>query len=124
MEMPIKLTGEQAHVTVLLSSEFGDTYKVFHCVGCGNVVFSYNEDKIRTILPGGHPNLGRPGKAIQCNGVIRLRRRTSAYDALYQIIDSAMHIDNIDDLREAIAFIAKDTKTESTFHCKMLYFVS
>lgn len=124
MEVPMKLTRKQPHVTVLLSSEFNDIYKPFHCSSCGNIVFSYNEDDVRSILPSGHPLLGRPGKIYQCHGVMKLRGTAAIYDVLYQVMEMAMHIDDINELRTAIAFTAKDGETEKTVRCKMLYFVS
>lgn len=124
MEMPMKLTGEQPRVTVLLSSTFGDIYKPFHCVSCGNIVFSYNEDEVRSIIPSGHPQLGRAGKSYQCHGQMKLRSTASIYDVLYQVMETAMAVENLEDLREAMAYIAKDSQNESTVRCKMLYFIS
>lgn len=124
MEMPMKLSGEQGHITVLLSSKFGDEYKPFHCVSCGNIVFSYNEDEVRSIIPSGHPQLGKPGKSYQCHGMMKLRGTASIYDVLYQVMETSMNIQNIEDLHTAIAFIAKEADNEKTVRCKMLYFVS
>lgn len=124
MEVPLKLTGEQPHVTVLLSSQFSDIYKPFHCVSCGNIVFSYNEDEVRSIVPSGHPRLDRSGKNFQCHGMMKLRSTASIYDVLYQVMQTAMTSQNLDDLREAIAYIAKQSEDEQTVRCKMLYFVS
>lgn len=124
MEMPLKLTGQQPHVTVLLSSQFSNEYKPFHCVSCGNIVFSYNEDEVRSIIPSGHPQLDRPGKSYQCHGMMKLRSTASIYDVLYQVMQTAMAIQNIDELHAAIAYIAKGSEEEQTVRCKMLYFVS
>lgn len=114
----------QRHSTVLLSSEFSDDYKPFHCSACGNTVFSYNEDEVRTILPSGHPQINRPGKIIQCHGIMKLRSTASIYDVLYQVMEMAMNIDDINDLRTAVAFIAKDAERETNVRCKMMWFVS
>lgn len=124
MEAPYKLTGTQPHTTVLLSSTFSDDYKPFHCVSCGNVVFSYNEDEIRTILPSGHPQLDKPSKIYQCHGVMKLRSTLRIYDVLYQVMETTMNLQNIDDLHIAIAHIAKDSNVETNARCKMLYYVS
>lgn len=124
MEVPTKITGEQAHVTVLLSSQFSPIYKPFHCVSCGNIVFSYNEDEIRSIVPSGYPQLDRPGKMYQCHGVMKLRSTASIYDVLYNVMEMAMHIDDIGELRTAIAYTARNGEVEKTVRCKMLYFVS
>lgn len=124
MEAPYKLTGEQPQTTVLLSSKFNDIYKPFHCVGCGNIVFSYNEENVRTIVPSGHPKIDRPGKIYRCQGVMKLRGTARIYDVLYQVMDTAMNLENIDDLHTAIAYIAKGSETETNVRCKMLYFVS
>lgn len=114
----------QRHSTVLLTSEFSANYKPFHCSNCGNTVFSYNEDEVRTILPGGYPQLDRPGKIIQCHGIMKLRSTASIYDVLYQVMEMAMSIDNIDDLRTAVADVAKQANSETNSRCKMLWFVS
>lgn len=124
MEVPYKLTGDQPTATVLLSSTYSEIYKPFHCSSCGNIVFSYNEDEVRTILPGGRPQLDRPGKIYQCNGVMKLRSTSSIYDVLYQVMETAMRLDNITDLHTAIAYIAKDGENEVNARCKMLWFVS
>lgn len=124
MEVPMSLTAEQPHVTVLLSSQFSDIYKPFHCVSCGNIVFSYNEDNIRSIIPSGSPQLDRPGKSYQCHGRMKLRSTARIYDVLYQVMEIAMSIDNIEDLHTAIGFIAKQADNETTIPCKMLYFIS
>lgn len=124
MEVPGKLTGEQPHVTVLLSSQFSDVYKPFHCVSCGNIVFSYNEDEVRSIVPSGIPQLDKAGKSYQCHGMMRLRGTANIYDVLYQVMETAMNIQSIEDLHTAIAYIAKDAEKESTVRCKALYYVS
>lgn len=124
MEVPYKISGDQPHTTVLLSSTYSDIYKPFHCSSCGNIVFSYNEDEVRTILPGGHPQLDRPGKIYQCHGVMKLRSTSSIYDVLYQVMDTAMNLTNIDELHTAMAYLAKDSENEINARCKMLYFVS
>jgi hypothetical protein len=124
MEVPMKLTQEQAHVTVLLSSKFSTVYKPFHCVSCGNIVFSYNEDEVRSIIPSGHPQLDRAGKMYQCHGVMKLRSTSSIYDILYQVMEMAMKIDDITELRTAIAYTARDGDDEQNARCKMVYFVS
>lgn len=124
MELPMKLTGVQSHTTVLLSSTYSPIYKPFHCSSCGNVVFSYNEDEVRTILPGGTPQLDRPGKIYQCQGVMKLRGTASIYDVLYQVMEMAMNIDNLEDLHAAIAYMAKDSDMEINARCKQLYYVS
>lgn len=114
----------QRHSTVLLSSEFSKDYKPFHCSGCGNIVFSYNEKEVRTILPGGNPALNRPGKVIQCHGIMKLRSTASIYDVLYQVMEIAMNVDNIEDIRTAVAGIAQGAEKEINVRCKMLWFVS
>lgn len=124
MEAPYKVTGKQPHTTVLLSSEFGSDYKPFHCVSCGNVVFSYNEHEVRTILPGGKPQLNRPGKTYQCHGVMKLRSTMSIYDVLWEVMESAMNIPNVEDVHTAVAYIAQQSQNETNARCKMLYFVS
>lgn len=124
MELPMKITQEQPHVTVLLSSQFSTIYKPFHCVSCGNIVFSYNEDEVRSIIPSGHPQLERAGKMYQCHGQMKLRSTAAIYDVLYQVMETAMAVDNIEDLRTAIAYIAQSGERESTVRCKMMYFVS
>lgn len=124
MEAPYKLTGEQPHTTVLLSSSFNESYKPFHCVSCGNIVFSYNEEEVRTILPGGNPQLGKPGKIYQCHGVMKLRSTSSIYDVLYEVMNIALTTNNIEDLHAAMAYVARDAELETNARCKMLYFVS
>lgn len=124
MEVPMKLTQEQPHVTVLLSSKFSTVYKPFHCVSCGNVVFSYNEDEVRSIIPSGYPQLDRAGKMYQCHGAMKLRSTASIYDILYQVMEMTMKIDDIDELRTAIAYTAQGNDDEQNARCKMAYFVS
>lgn len=124
MEVPVRISGEQAHVTVLLSSQFSPIYKPFHCSSCGNIVFSYNENEIRSIVPSGYPQLDKAGKMYQCNGVMKLRSTVSIYDVLYEVMEMAWHIDDIEELRTAITYTAKGSTIEKTVRCKMLYFVS
>jgi hypothetical protein len=114
----------QRHSTVLLSSDFSPIYKPFHCSNCGNIVFSYNEDEVRTILPGGNPQLNRPGKIIQCHGIMKLRSTASIYDVLYKVMEIAMNMDNVEDIRTAVAAIAQGAEKETNVRCKMLWFVS
>lgn len=124
MEVPMKLTGQAAHITVLLSDTFSDSYKPFHCSACGNIVFSYNEDTIRTILSSGRPAIDKPGKIYQCNGIMKLRSTASIYDVLYDVLAIAMQSDNIEELRTSLSFIAQNGKYESNVRCKMQYFIS
>lgn len=124
MEAPYKITGEQPHTTVLLSSKFSDIYKPFHCTSCGNVVFEYNEDEVRTIIPSGHPQLDKPGKIYRCSGVMNLHGTSRIYDVLYQVMEAAMNLQNIEDIHTSIAYIAKTSEDRQTARCKMLYFVS
>lgn len=124
MEVPFKLSGEQPHVTVLLSSQFSDVYKPFHCVSCGNIVFSYNENEVRSIIPSGHPQLDRSGKSFQCHGMMKLRSTASIYDVLYEVMQTAMSATSLEDLQTSVAYMAKRSEDEQTVRCKMLYFVS
>ncbi len=124
MIAPVKITGEQPHITVLLSSTFSEDYKPFHCSSCGNIVFSYNEDEVRTILPGGKPQTDRPGKIYQCHGVMKLRSTSSIYDVLFEVMQTSLTLTNIEDIHTALAYIAQGSQDESNARCKALYFVS
>lgn len=124
MEVPLKLTGEQSEITVLLSNKHGDVYKPFHCSLCGNIVFEYNEEEIRTIIPSGRPQLDRSGKIIRCNGVMTLHGTTQLYDILYQVMDVAFNLTNSDDIRTSIGYLSKTSEDKFNVRCKARYFVS
>lgn len=124
MQAPFKITGEQPSTTVLLSDTFSDIYKPFHCVSCGNIVFSYNEEEIRTIIPSGHPQIDKPGKIYQCHGVMKLRSTSSIYDVLYEVMETVLRLDSIEKIHTAVAYIATQGQDETNARCKMLYFVS
>lgn len=124
MEAPLKLTGQQSEITVLLSDKFGEFYKPFHCVICGNIVFEYNEDEIRTILPSGHPQLGKAGKVYRCNGVMSLHGTSQLYDILYQVMEVTFNLDNIEDIHTAMSYLSKTSEDKFNARCKARYFVS
>lgn len=124
MEVPVKLTGEQSEITVLLSDKFGDIYKPFHCVICGNIVFEYNEDEIRTIIPSGRPEISKAGKIYRCNGVMSLHGTSQLYDILYQVMEAAFNLENIAEIHTAIAYLSKTSEDKFNVRCKARYFVS
>lgn len=122
--MPTKLTGVQPEITVLLSSSYEDTYKPFHCVVCGNIVFQYNEETVRSIIPSGHPQISKPGKIYRCDGVIKLHNNYEIYDILYQVMDAAFNMDSLEDLRTALKYLSGTADNKFNARCKALYFVS
>lgn len=124
MEIPVKVSGEPVEITVLLSNKFGPVYKPFHCVVCGGIVFEYNEDHVRSIVPSGRPMLDRPGKVYRCSNVITLTSTRPVYDLLYQVMDAAFNMATLDDVREVITTTAKLAENKVNTRCKALYYVS
>lgn len=124
MEIPLKISGEQSEITVLLSSKYSDNYKPFHCVICGNIVFEYNEDEVRSIIPSGRPVLGKAGKVYRCNGVMSLHGTSQLYDILYQVMEAAFNLTNLDDIHTAIGYLSKASEDKFNARCKARYFVS
>lgn len=124
MEVPLKLTGQQSEITVLLSNKYGDIYKPFHCVICGNIVFEYNEDEIRSIIPSGRPQIDKPGKIYRCSGVMTLHGTSQLYDILYQVMEAVFNLDNIADAHTAVGYLSKTSEDKFNTRCKARYFVS
>lgn len=124
MLVPVKLSGEQSEITVLLSDTFGEVYKPFHCVVCGNIVFEYNENEIRSIVPSGRPQLDKPGKIYRCNGVMTLHGTSQLYDILYNVMDVSFNLTNLEDIHTAISYLAKTSEDKFNVRCKARYFVS
>jgi len=123
MEVPTKVSGEHPEITVLMSNAFEDVFKPFRCVVCGKIVFSYNNQYIRTIVPSGKPRVDRPQKIVECNGVISLNRPSDLHDMLFQVMDSVFNMTNIDEMREAIAQLAQGYGGERTARCKARYYI-
>lgn len=124
MEIPTKLTGVKPEITVLLSDKFGELYKPFHCVVCGNIVFEYNEEEIRTILPSGRPMIGKPGKIYTCMGVLRLHNNYEIYDILYQVMEATFNMNDLSDVRTTMQYLSETAKLKVNSRCKARYFVS
>lgn len=125
MEIPTKVAGESPEITVLLSDRFGTKYKPFHCVVCGNIVFEYNEEDVRTIIPSGRPAIDKAGKVYMCSGVIRLHGTKQLYDVLYQVTEAVFQLKNFEDLHIAVARLAEETNTATiNTRCKARYYVS
>lgn len=108
----------------MLSDKYGEVYKPFHCVVCGNIVFEYNEDEIRTIVPSGRPMIDKPGKIYRCNGVMSLHGTSQLYDILYQVMESAFNLTDIEEIHTAIAYLSKTSEDKFNARCKTRYFVS
>ena len=124
MHVPTKIAGENPEISVLLSDSFSDTYKTFRCVVCGNPVFQYNEDNIRSIVPSGHPKLDRPGKIYQCSGAMTLLGTGQIYDILYQVMDAAFNLKDVSEIRTAVGYLSEESNRKFNARCKARYYVS
>lgn len=124
MEIPSKVSGEIPEITVLLSDKFGTVYKPFHCVVCGNIVFEYNEDNIRSIIPSGRPILGKAGKIYRCSGVITIHGTGQLYDILYQVMEASFNLETINEIRSTIALLSQASENKFNTRCKARYYIS
>ncbi len=124
MEIPSKVSGEIPEITVLLSDKFGTIYKPFHCVVCGNIVFEYNEDHIRSIIPSGRPEIGKAGKIYRCSGVITIHGTGQLYDILFQTMEAAFNSETLGEIRSTITLLSQTTDNKFNTRCKARYYVS
>lgn len=123
MDLPIAPPSLRDHISVSMSSAFGEEYKDLHCSDCGNIVCQYNNDHIRSITFSGHPQLDQPSKAIQCSGTLLLQGKVAPYELLYLLIQNIFEMDDIDKVRALVADLARD-KSKNQQKCKALYFLS
>lgn len=124
MEVPLKLTNEQPEITVLFSDKFGEVYKPFHCAVCGNVVFEYNQDFIRSIIPSGRPKIDKPGKVVQCSGALTIHGTNQLYDILFQVMEATFNVENLADLRTIVTNLSETTQNKFNTRCKAKYYLS
>lgn len=124
MEIPSKVSGEIPEITVLLSDKFGTVYKPFHCAICGNIVFEYNEQYIRSIIPSGRPEIGKAGKIYRCSGVITIHGTGQLYDILYQVMEASFNLETINEIRSTIALLSQASENKFNTRCKARYYIS
>ena len=109
------------HITVSMSSTYGDTWKALRCSECGNVVCQYNEDSIRSITPSGEPVLQRPGKVIQCQGVLVQYKPKDTFDMMYELFET-IQAGDITKVQAKAIELARDNQKSSRM-CKARYYV-
>lgn len=125
MDLPTSLTGENPHITVSMSSTYGDQWKSLHCSICGNVVCEYNNDYIRTISASGEPKLDRPGKIIQCSGVLSLHGayNHTAFNILADLLQSILTSGSVEDIRNTALKLTADSQIKRNVRCKARYYI-
>jgi DNA-directed RNA polymerase subunit N (RpoN/RPB10) len=118
MELITDLT---PHITVSMSTTYGEEWKALRCSLCGNVVCQYNEDFIRTITPSGNPVKERPGKVIQCQGVLVQYKPKDTFDMMFELFETVQAGD-IAAVQAKVIELAKDNQKASKM-CKAKYYV-
>lgn len=123
MELPSALVGCEPHITVSMSSAFGDTYRPLRCSICGNVVCEYNNSYIRSITPSGAPQIDRPGKIYQCSGVLLLHGQVEPFEILYKLVEGVFSAPTLQDVQSLVAELARNQE-KNRVKCKAKYYLS
>lgn len=124
MEIPSKVSGTDPEITVLLSDSHNGKFKNFRCVVCGKILFSYDNDRIRMILPSGYPAVEKPRKLIECTGTYALYTPSDLYNLLHSMLELSLATDDITKLRDALMLTAKEHEGERAIKCHARYFVT
>lgn len=120
MNDPTKLA--VPHITVSMSSSYGDEWKSLRCSICSGVVCQYNEDYIRSITFSGEPILERPGKIVQCAGVLAIYQPKDAFEVVYELLETIMQSDDVGSIRAKAIELARDNHKTSKM-CKAKYYI-
>lgn len=105
-----------------MSSTYGSNWKSLRCSLCGNVVCQYNEDFIRSITPSGEPVLERPGKVIQCQGVLVQYKPKDTFDMMYELFETIQQSGDITAIQSKVIELAQENQKTSKM-CKAKYYV-
>lgn len=120
MEIPKKLNGKTPNISVLLSDRHSDEYKYFHCVVCGKIVFGYNNDEVRMIIPTGQPKTSKPQTTIRCMNRVNIGEPSII---LHELIAAVFANDSVQPIRAKIAELVARYPENKSANCDAKYYV-
>lgn len=88
------------------------------------VVFEYNQDYVRTILPSGMPQLDKPGRTVHCSGAITLHGKKQIYELFYEILEAVWTVKSLEDLKTIVIHLASEAKEKENIKCGAKYYLS